>query len=203
MSDPVIYLVTNIVTGKMYIGQTRRGLPHRKAGHLTRLRLGERDHKLYESMRKHGVENFTFEVLYRCRDEAELDAMEIFFIGAANSFRRGYNMTCGGDHVSDETREKLRRINTGRKVTWIDKAWASRKANILAGRTKPQESRRGASHPRAKKYAIRLPDGTEQTIVGLNQFCTDHGLTKQCLLGTLSGAQRHHKNFALLARLND
>jgi group I intron endonuclease len=157
----LVYLITNIVTGKFYVGQTRQNLPRRKGEHVYRSNLGERDHKLYRSMRKHGLENFTFEVLYECQPGDDLDTMERFFIASANSYNRGYNMTCGGDGVSAETRAKLSAKFKGRKVTWLDKVWASRRLNPNAKHSAAHVLS-GAANSRAKEYLVRLPDGTEQ-----------------------------------------
>ena len=200
MKKLVIYAIVNCVNGKRYVGQSRQGLPRRKAEHMHRFNLGERDHKLYQAMRKHGLENFKFEVLCHARRPEHLDGLEQLFIARFNSFHRGYNMTCGGDGVSDETRAKLRAIFKGRKLPWAWKIVEARRRNGTLG---GHEGLKGAAHSRAKAYLIGLPDGSQQRVKGLRQFCRDHGLSHNLMLAILTGKQHHHKGYSLLARFND
>lgn len=199
MKKLIIYAIVNCVNGKRYVGQSRQGLARRKTEHVHRFNLGERDHKLYRAMRKHGLANFSFEILCHATKPEYLDGLEAHFVERFNSFNRGYNMTCGGDGVSDETRAKLSKALTGRKVPWIWKSAETRRRNGLPGTPQPQ----GAAHWRATSYLVRLPDGSEQRIKGLRQFCRDRGLSHNLMLAVLSGTQRHHKGYSLLARFND
>ena len=194
MKNLLIYSITNLVNGKVYVGQTRQGLTRRQYEHISRFNLGERDHKLYQAMRKYGIENFKFEVLLHCFDTKYLDEMEVLFIKQFNSFNRGYNMTCGGDGVSDETIEKLRAVNLGRKITWTDKIVAARHRNGTYGKHTPK----GDANPMAKSYLVRFPSGKEEKITGLRQFCIQNGLSHNLMIAVLNGAQRHHKGFSLL-----
>lgn len=201
MRNLVIYSITNAVNGKIYIGQTVQGLARRKGEHIHRFNLGERDHKLYRAMRKYGLEAFKFEVICNVLKREFLDEMECYFIEKHNSFRRGYNMTCGGDSVSEETRAKISAAHKGRKIPWHYKTWETRRRN--PGKSPKEYVAKGSANRNSKSYLVRFPDGSEHTISGLNQFCKLHGLTKAPFFATLYGTQRHHKGFSLLARLND
>lgn len=117
MKNWLIYSITNTVNGKIYVGQTRQGLARRKAEHIHRFNLGERDHKLYRAMRKYGIDKFRFDIVCYAPKLEDLDELERQVIAEHNSFQRGYNMTCGGDSISDETRAKLSAIHMGRKIT--------------------------------------------------------------------------------------
>jgi hypothetical protein len=202
VTDLVIYSITNLVNGKQYVGQTSQGLKHRKAEHICRFNLGERNHKLYLAMRKYGLSNFKFEELCCVLKPKYLDAVEIEFIEKFNSFRRGYNMTCGGDSVSDETKAKIKAALTGRKITWYDKVVASRKER----RAKYGPLKRtvvGGLCSNSKSYLIRTPDGAEIRVKGIRQFCRDNSLDHSTLFAVLAGKQRHHKGYSLIARFND
>lgn len=201
MRNWLIYRITNKITGKVYIGQTRQGLARRKGEHIHRFNLGERDHKLYRAMRKHGLAAFEFEILCHALKAEYLDELERHFIREHNSFERGYNMTCGGDSVSEETRRKISAAHKGRKITWYDKIVATRR--LRPGKSPKDFVPKGDANVNAKSYLIRFPDGSEKIIKGLNQFCLAQGLTKKGLFDVLEGKQRHHKGFALLARFND
>lgn len=202
MKDYLIYSITNEANGKVYIGQTRCGLDRRKSEHISRSNLGERDHALYQAMREFGVSVFRFDVICNALKPEYLDDLERQFIEEYDSFRNGYNMTLGGDSVSEEGLRKISAALKGRKITWYDKIVVSRKAN--PNRKKAKEFvAKGSANVNARSYLIRFPDGSEQVVTGLNQFCAAHKLTKKCLFDILEGKQKHHKGFSLLARFND
>jgi group I intron endonuclease len=106
-----------MVNGKVYVGQTKN-FAARKAGHLYAARKGL-ERPLYHSMRKHGAENFIFEVLEECADEV-VNERESHWVAHFDSFNseRGYNLTSGGGQgteVSESTRSKLREMFSGAK----------------------------------------------------------------------------------------
>lgn len=202
MKSLIIYAITNSVNGKRYIGQSRQGLARRKGEHMHRFNLGERDHKLYQAMRKHGIENFTFEILCNALRAEYLDDLEMLFIERFNTFRNGYNMTCGGDSVSDQTRAKLSARLKGREAPW------ARNGTIIEIRRRNGtlygvSGKLGADNKTSGSFLIRDPDGSQQRIRGLRQFCRDRGLSHNLMLAVLNGQQSHHKGYALLARFND
>lgn len=91
-----IYKITNLLDGKVYIGQAvkigARWKEHVKKG------IGAdtpNRNKLYPAMLKDGVENFTFEVLEECPIE-DLDIKEKFWIDYFQAKIVGYNVTAGG-----------------------------------------------------------------------------------------------------------
>ncbi|MBR1807695.1 MAG: GIY-YIG nuclease family protein [Selenomonadaceae bacterium] len=99
----VVYLIVNLVNGKMYVGQTIQPLKSRMKQHL--------GGKLYvdNAIRKHKPKNFRCEILKCCATKAELDAWERFFIAALKTKSPlGYNLTDGGEGgmPCDETRKK-------------------------------------------------------------------------------------------------
>lgn len=118
-----IYKITNLINGKIYIGLTTRTAIHRFNKHKSMLsRVG--CSALYSAMRKYGKENFIIETLFISENKKELMKHEQFFICWYGSISpRGYNLTTGGEYctVSDEVKEKMKKIMTGRKITWGDK----------------------------------------------------------------------------------
>jgi hypothetical protein len=197
-----IYKITNNINNKAYIGLTTQGLSRRWTEHVYRFKLGERDHKLYQAMRKHGIRNFKKEIICCAVDKDFLPNLEIEFIEKFDSFNNGYNMTCGGDVVSDETRRKLSKIFKGRKITWYDKILKSRRAN--PERKDPKDFvPRGSKNVNSKSYRVIFPDGKNMVFRGLRQFCRQHNLSHNLLLSTLKGTQTHHKGYVLIARFND
>lgn len=125
----VIYRITNTINNKVYIGLTTQGLEQRKREHFSRLNSGNRNHKIYQALNKYGKDNFIFEVIFCCFDKKDLPFYEKLFIEIYNSYNKGYNMSLGGETVSEETKLKLSKKFSGRKVTWYNKILESRKQN--------------------------------------------------------------------------
>lgn len=111
-----IYVLTNTVNGKRYVGQTRRDLA---------IRLGQ--HKkpcnnsaIARAIRKYGWDAFQ---VTACELEtpALLDEFEEFVIAEIKSLTTqcGYNIKRGGDNHShsEETKAKISRANKGRKFS--------------------------------------------------------------------------------------
>ena len=116
----IIYKVTNVINGKVYIGKTKNTLESRKCEHIKK----SKNPKLYfhSALKKYGNDNFVWEVIYECNNNAELNAAEIKFISEYASNKCGYNLTTGGDggyifspnvlsHIGEQT--KLRNYKFG------------------------------------------------------------------------------------------
>lgn len=94
-----IYKITNLVTNKVYIGQSvnieRRWAEHKARAfdsHNNCFHL-----PLYRSIRKHGLNSFQFEILCRCSEE-ELNMKEAEYIQQYNSIiPNGYNILSSSD----------------------------------------------------------------------------------------------------------
>lgn len=102
-----IYKITNVINGKVYIGQSsnveRRFSQHKSP--YEQERFSEKP--LYRAFKKYGIENFTFEILEEC-EISQLNEKEKFWIKENKSLihQKGYNITCGGDGVSEENHPK-------------------------------------------------------------------------------------------------
>ena len=109
---PGIYIITNNLTMKSYIGQSIR-VKNRIAVH----RSACSNLVIATAIRKYGVENFTFNVLLYC-EIGELDYYEKNLIAIHNTISpSGYNIAKGGHlhkSVSDETRTKMSNLMKGR-----------------------------------------------------------------------------------------
>lgn len=109
MNIYTIYLITNLINQKKYVGQTKQIPIKRFTQHLC-----SKNTLLSKAINKHGRNNFSFEVLYQTLDINKIDFLERYFIKEHNSFicetGHGYNLTTGGSLykiVSDETKLKM------------------------------------------------------------------------------------------------
>lgn len=111
-----VYIITNLETGKYYIGITKCGLAKRWRGHKSAAKHGTG--RLQTSIRKHGPEKFKIEPLVYADSKKEMEELEKLCIWASQSFKRslGYNITLGGENpsITEETRLKLSKITTER-----------------------------------------------------------------------------------------
>ena len=100
----IIYLITNKVNGKKYVGQHCGSGDSRWKQHLAASLKLENPLPLYRAMRKYGTNNFSYEVLEEIplsSGPKYLNEREIHWIKQMNSFisENGYNVTRGGQGV--------------------------------------------------------------------------------------------------------
>lgn len=118
----IVYLLTNKINGKRYVGKTTRLLEIRWQGHVGSARRGDSDMLVCRAIRKYGPDAFDRMVLEEC-DEKQLPRQEQYWIEKliTHVSHGGYNLTFGGDGglpgytFSEESREKIRQKAIGRK----------------------------------------------------------------------------------------
>lgn len=124
-----IYKITNLVNGKVYIGQSKDVIRRFKEHFNVKSKLSNT--YLHYSMKHYGIENFVFEVIMKTYD---LDYWEKFFIYWYNSTdnKCGYNLTDGGQKSSrkinsfvftDDIKEKM---SESAKQNWRDSDYHKR-----------------------------------------------------------------------------
>lgn len=137
MSNSGLYLITNKITGDYYGGSSvdidRRWKEHKRSVKSTKLSCP----KLHSDMRVYGVDAFDFKILLIC-SVSDLSMYEQLWlnynVGLLNCYNIATDSTCEfrgikltenhkskiskalmGHQVSDETRLKISRSNTGKK----------------------------------------------------------------------------------------
>ena len=94
-----IYKVTNVVNGKVYIGQTIHTIEWRWNTHLVAAyndRMGDHNVLFHRAIRKYGIDAFKVKQLEKC-DNSILNDREKYWIKKYNSYPNGYNLTIGGE----------------------------------------------------------------------------------------------------------
>lgn len=93
----IIYVITNNVNGKQYVGKTNDTIQNRFKTHIKdSKRRSYEKRPLYSAMNKYGVECFSVEELEECSPEEAPDR-EVYWIDKLNTYHYGYNATRGGE----------------------------------------------------------------------------------------------------------
>ena len=99
-----IYMATNRLNGKRYIGVTGKGLKLRRARHLYRASIGDRGcPRLYDALRKYGAKNFKWQVLATFAFKEMAYHHEFVLV---EKLKPEYNVYEGGNAGPDEAPNK-------------------------------------------------------------------------------------------------
>lgn len=107
-----IYKITNIINGKVYIGQTIRPIKDRFKRHINDALNNVINTHFSKAIRKYGKDNFIIEQIDIAQTQDELNKKEQYYIRLYNSIKEGYNETdslykCGGNTYSSKTEEEM------------------------------------------------------------------------------------------------
>jgi len=110
----IIYKITNLIDGKIYIGATRFSIEKRWSEHRYSSKL-TKNRYLYNAIRKHGIDNFKIEQVASCLDGYWSECEKLVI----ESMSPEYNMTNGGEitvgrSMTKEVAAKIGRSNTGK-----------------------------------------------------------------------------------------
>lgn len=147
----IIYLVTNRVTGKMYIGLTCQPIQRRWRAHVQLARKGLKT-ALSAAILKYGAEAFSIIQVATCLSRDVAGKVEADLIRQhGTKAPRGYNLTDGGEGVAGLPREIIERTaakNRGRKHSDESRALI---ALAGTGRLKSAQARLAISASRSGK----------------------------------------------------
>jgi group I intron endonuclease len=145
-----IYIITNKVNGKIYIGQTKQSIKKRFTAHKSK--AGKIKRPLYNAMEKYGIENFEILEVFSTNSFDEVNNEEKRLILEKNStnIEIGYNIASGGQDYFElpfiaktkEHKEKLQKSHrkNAKPIIQFDwktgetiKIWDSSKEILRAG----------------------------------------------------------------------
>ena len=114
----IVYLLTNKINGKRYVGLTKRTLEERWAQHVSNAKSNVRTSRqlIVRAIKKYGDNNFTTEIIETCEDKKTMCLREIYWIDALKTRadmdgHHGYNLTDGGEGINGyiPTKESIER----------------------------------------------------------------------------------------------
>lgn len=114
----VVYLITNLVNSKKYVGITIQRPQRRWNEHIrVAIRVTSKPKCLINyAIAKYGPNSFKFEIIEECADHKSLNEAErrwIADLGCIGS--GGYNLTPGGGGPRRESRDRMGRSQSGRR----------------------------------------------------------------------------------------
>ena len=158
-----IYVVSNKVNPKRYVGLTERSIDQRWNEHLRDAYKKKsdgsylKDYTLYRAIRKYGREYFWIEQLEECPSD-KLDEREIFWINYLDTFYNGYNETKGGRlSPLQEDYSRLKFTFNGKTIIYNS---AEELGNLLS-------VHRGFSKSVIKKQLSKIPNNIPVTFLGI------------------------------------
>lgn len=111
----VVYKLTNIINNKIYIGITSK-LRQRLRQHSRGTSKGSKQY-IHKAISKYGINAFSVKVLAVCKNDDELNDMEVIFIKSYSSDQlgKGYNLTSGGKRNIPNAETILKRRASSKK----------------------------------------------------------------------------------------
>lgn len=154
----IIYKVTNIQNGRLYIGQTWRKLETRRAEHRRAAAniLKTNPTLFHSALREFGTGNFTWEILEVCTSIDHCNEREKFYIKLLNTIHpNGYNATSGG-HIDETMSESVRnKIANSMVIVHKDPEYQSKVYPKLKGLVPPNKGKTMSDEQKAKVSAAK------------------------------------------------
>lgn len=97
----MVYVVKNLIDGKMYVGKTIKPLHIRKYYHLRNLK-NQKLCYFHSALKKHGIENFKWRTIHLAKNSKELNELEKrYILYFKNVGFQLYNCSNGGEGSCD------------------------------------------------------------------------------------------------------
>lgn len=174
----IVYKVTNLLSGKIYIGQDSRNRSSYYGSGII----------LKKAIKKYGKQNFKKEILEHCESKDHMNEREIFWIAEYKKMGHNlYNIAIGGhfsiSHHSEETKRKIREKRklqimkpvspeTRSKISKADKELHKLKKIGMYGKHHSDASKKklSISHSGEKNwmYGRKMDEKHKQKLISIN-----------------------------------
>ena len=114
-----VYIITNLLDGKRYIGKTDLTVGERWKKHNS-YSVSLKNRYITRAIRKYGKDNFSIKEIAANLTPEQANEAEKLFISEYDTFRNGYNLTEGGEGISGFrlTEEQRKNISETQKARW-------------------------------------------------------------------------------------
>ena len=134
-----IYMWTNKVNGKRYVGKCHVDVESRKNDHIA----GRGSKPLKNAFAKYGIESFDFEILHDGILDAFLDDYEIEAIKKYDTLKpNGYNLRSGGGR-GKHSKETIRKMSDSKKGVKFSAEHRRKISEVQKGRTPWNKGKKG------------------------------------------------------------
>lgn len=166
----IVYKIENLVNGKVYIGQTIQKNPKaRWYEHTSRVKNGSR-HPLYDSIRKYGLDNFSWEVIDKAESLESLNALEQHYVEKYNSINNGYNIREAGNNKTHNQKSILKMkqaqidAHAKRRAEGREGGWTRVDGGCMKGKVHPKKGKPSTkwSEEAKAKHKIRCKEREEK-----------------------------------------
>ncbi len=211
----VIYKITNVINGKMYIGSTKN-FSTRKTMHLCKLRNNKHANaKLQASYNKHGEDSFVFEILETCDifDLQKLEQMWLDNLFSSLDDNEIYNLAryaCSpkGTHgkLSEQTKEKIRQKHLGKtlseetkqKIRISNLGKPSHRKGAKQEVTEEQTLKKILSFRKGDYYIFKdIVTETSYEVINIADFCRTLNLPLKTVRRYIKARKGVYKNFSI------
>lgn len=190
----LIYKITNLINGKVYIGQTTGTIEHRWSQHPSDSCCTH----LYNSIKKYGRENFHIDQIDDADTFEELNIKEIYWIKFYSATNRslGYNIKAGGykGKHSEETKKKLSLQKLGSKNPQYGKKQSKetieKRRQKMIGRTVSEKTKNKIKESNSQKLAVYCYQ-TNKTYLSISEAGRQLGLNSGYICRVLNGSRSH------------
>lgn len=177
-----IYKITNLVNQKLYIGQTVNP-QDRWRDHTREARKEQPSMIVHHAMKKHGIDNFTFEVIETCDSQDEANYQEEWHIKISCSHVStdgGYNVSLGGS-VAPKTDEWKQALAENVKQKIANGTWHGAANSPYVKGHQPSEATRAKISASNKGKPAHNKLFTDEQIIELKHQYYDLGMSSRQL----------------------
>jgi len=213
-----IYVITNKINGKQYVGQTIVDVQKRWKRHCWTCTIKNPRMPIAYAIRKYGKANFRVEQVQVCSSQAELDLAEIDWCNRLNTMSpNGYNLKAGNGRgtFSIETRRKISLANKGKKVSEetrkklsvshkgikLSQAAKDKLSEFNKGKKLSEEHKKSIAAAVAKDYVLVDPNGDIITINNMKAFCEENGYSKSKMSELVNGKRLIYRGWTVRREL--